>query len=245
MHRQRMASNDRVFFPLMGGVFVLVALAGFWPSFVVPVSQGEVAFPTAIVFHAIVMFSWLGVFVVQALLPSAGQIRLHKRIGYVSIGLFLALWMSSVAISIGSFTSELSPQIRTLINNLFLLQVVAWVLSPVLFVMAIRARKKDSADHKRYMLLLTFFLIEAAASRIKWLPGMSNDAYWIVFQYLYLDVFLVALIVYDFYSLRRLAHATIVGISTFAAYQLFVIAIWDSALWLKTADHLLALFSGT
>lgn len=229
----------------MGGAFVVVALAGFWSSFIAPLSHGATDFSLAIVFHAAAMFAWLGVFVVQGLLPGAGRIRLHKGIGYASIGLFVALWLSSIAISIGSFTNSLPPEIRILINNLFFLQIVAWALSPALFIMAISARNTSSADHKRYMLLLTFFLIEAAASRIKWLPGMSSDEYWIIFQYLYLDIFLVILVVYDILSLGRLAKATKVGVGVFAAYQLIAIVVWDSTLWLSIADYLLEFFSAT
>jgi len=223
----------------MGIAFFVVALVGFWPFLAGPMGQNETELPLALAFHAVVMFGWLGVFVAQSLLPGAGKIQLHKRIGYASIALFVALWISSITISIGSFTSSYPPAIRTLINNLFFLQIVAWVLSPMLFVMAINARKGRLQDHKRYMLLLTFFLIEAAASRIKWLPGMSSDEHWVIFQYLYLDIFLVALVIYDFRSIGRLANATKVGLVIFAIYQLIAVVVWDSALWLGIADRLL------
>ncbi|MEM7276770.1 MAG: hypothetical protein AAF385_01485 [Pseudomonadota bacterium] len=243
MRNTSVKKYDQVFFPFMGLTFIGVALAGFWPSFVGPISQGRTDFPAAIVFHAIVMFGWLGVFVVQGLLPGAGKLQLHRRLGLASVGLFLALMVSAVTISIGSFVSDLPPDVRVLINNLFFLQLVAWVLSPVLFVLAIRARVNRTADHKRYMLLLTFFLIEAAASRIKWLPGMSSDEYWIVFQYLYLDIFLLALAIYDYKTLGQLAHATKVGLIIFLSYQALTLAIWDTDVWLGAAGVLLEFFS--
>ncbi len=232
-----------MFFPLMGLLFIAVALAGFWPSFVGPLSQGVTDFPAAIVFHAVVMFGWLGVFVVQGILPGAGKMLLHRRLGFASLGLFLALMISAVTISINNFVGDLPPNIRVLVNNLFFLQLVAWVLTPVLFILAMRARTRRTADHKRYMLLLSFFLIEAAASRIKWLPGMSSDEHWIVFQYLYLDLFLIMLVVYDYKTLGKLAHATKVGLITFLVYQGLTLAIWDTPLWLGLADILLEVFS--
>lgn len=243
MPQQQKHRNDPVFFPIMGVLFLLVAVVGFWPSFIVPIGQGKTEFPFALVFHAFVMFCWLGVFITQGVLPGTGKIHLHKRLGYSAVVLFLALWISSITLSIGSFTSTYPPDVRTLINNLFFLQVLAWVISPALFFMAIRARTTATGDHKRYMLLLTFFLIEAAASRIRWLPGMSNDEYWVIVQYLYLDTFLIALAVYDLFSLGRLAHATKVGLVIFAVYQLTVVATWNSHFWLNIADHLLEVFS--
>lgn len=243
MHKQGIAKSDRLFFPLMGLLFAGVAVAGFWPSFVGPVSSGSLDFPVAIVIHAVVMFGWLGVFITQAALPGAGKVRLHKRIGYASFGLFFALMISSVTLSVTSFSGALPPAVRLLVNNLFFLQIVAWVLTPVLFILAIRARTGSTADHKRYMLLLTFFLIEAAASRIKWLPGMSSDEYWIVFQYLYLDVFLLILVVYDFKTIGRLAHATKVGLLIFLIYQGVAVALWDTELWQASAGVLLKMLS--
>ncbi len=111
--------------------------------------------------------------------------------------------------------------------------------------MAIRARTNRTDDHKRYLLLLTFFLIEAAASRIKWLPGMSSDAYWYIFQYLYLDLFLVILVIYDLRVAGRLARATKVGLIVFLLYQLVVIAVWDSETWSYIAAQLLLFLSPT
>ncbi len=243
MRKQTSRNHDRFFFPLMGLLFAGVALAGFWPSLVRPISEGSTDFSAAILVHAVVMFGWLAIFVVQGLLPGAGKLLLHKRLGYASLGLFLALMVSSVTLSISNFTSALPPEIRILVNNLFFLQLVAWVLSPVLFVLAIRARVTRTADHKRYMFLLTFFLIEAAASRIKWLPGMSSDNYWVFFQYLYLDIFLLVLVIYDLRSLGYLARATKVGLVVFLSYQAVTLAIWDTALWLELADTLLEFFS--
>ncbi len=227
----------------MGSAFLLVGIAGFCPFITSAFSREDTGAPAALILHAVVMFGWLVVFVVQSLLPHAGRLTLHKLIGYTSVGLFLALWVSSITISIGSFTSDFSPPIRQLINNLFLLQIVAWILSPILFVLAFRSRAINTADHKRYMLLLTFFLIEAAASRIDWLPGMSNEKYWIIYQYLYLDIFLIALVIYDRYSLGRMARATKIGVTMFAIYQLFAVAMWDSELWINAADRLLTLLS--
>ena len=239
--RQLPRAGDRVFFPIMGLAFLGISLAGFWPSFVVPLADGNPGFRSAIYLHAVIMFGWLATFIVQASLPGRGGLRLHMRIGKLAVGLFVAVWLSSIYMSVTSFFGPVPPPIRSLISNLFFLQIVAWVLSPILFVLAIRNRARSTEDHKRYMMLLTFFLIEAAMSRIRWLPGMGFEDPFFIFQYVYLDLFLVLLALYDWFSLGRLAKATVFGLVVFPVYQLIAVTVWDSAFWLGTTERWLKL----
>ena len=112
------------------------------------------------------------------------------------------------------------------------------MLLPLFFSLGMTARRKRPDHHKRYMLLLTFLMVEAALSRIDYIPGMgSQDTfYWV--QYLYLDTILLALVLYDWRTLGRPHPATLIGGGIIIAYQLTAVTLWDSELWLGTVDRI-------
>ncbi len=216
----------------MGLVFLAVALAGFGPSFVFPVFSGDFDFPFRVYAHAIIMFGWLFLYIAQAGLIAAHRHRLHKALGLSSVVIFPALMISIVTISVNSVLAPVPPPVEILLDNIFFLQLVAFFLTPVFFVLALAARRKRPDHHKRYMYFVTFFLLEAAASRMTFLPGMADNSTFLKAQYFYLDVFLLTpLLIYDFRTLGRLSRATVIGLVIFAVYQAIALLVWYSPWW--------------
>lgn len=231
-------AQDKYFFPLSAIVFLLIGVLGFWSSFVSGLP--EVAhFDGWVLFHGFISFSWLIVYLVQSVLPSRGLLALHKGLGYFSVLLFLLLYVSSIQVSVSAFLQDYPPPLRQLISNLFFLQLVAFLLNPLFFWLAYKNRIACPGDHKRYMFLLAFFLIEAAASRIRWLPGMQSEEYWLLIQYLYLDTILVVLVLYDLKTIKRLASATKNGLVILLVYQAIAVLAWNSNIWINISNQLL------
>ncbi len=222
----------------MGVFFLAVAVAGFGPSFLFPLWGGNFSFPRAVFVHAIIMFGWLGLFIIQAILASGGPSRLHKYLGTASLLLFVSIMISGVTLSVANFLQELPQPIEARLDSIFFLQLWAFVLTPLFFWLGFRERRRAPEDHMRYMLLLTFFLIEAAASRITILPGLADDATFIYAQYVYLNLMLIPLFVYDWRQLGRISRATIIGCGILFFYQFTAMAMWDNKGWLKVTDVL-------
>lgn len=227
-----------LFFAMMGVLFLAIAVAGFGPSFLFPLWDGNFDFPFAVIIHAIIMFGWLGLFVAQAVLASSGPTLRHKYLGISSLILFLLIMLSSVMLSVANFLQELPQPIESRLDSIFFLQLWAFVLTPLFFWLGYRERRRAPQEHMRYMLLLTFFLIEAAASRITFLPGLASDATFIYAQYAYLDLMLIPLFVYDWKQLGRISPATIIGCSILFFYQFTAMVMWDNEQWLKATDVL-------
>lgn len=225
-----------LFFAMMGMLFMAVAIAGFAPSFLFPLWEGNFDFPLAVSIHAVIMFGWLGLFVAQAVLASSGPTRLHKYLGTASLLLFVLIMVSGVTLSVANFLQELPQPIEARLDSIFFLQLWAFVLTPLFFWLGYRERRRAPQEHMRYMLLLTFFLIEAAASRITFLPGLADDATFIYAQYAYLDLMLIPLFVYDWKQLGRVSRATIIGCGILFFYQFTAIAMWDNEQWLQATD---------
>lgn len=229
-------NKNRWFFVTMGLVFLLVSIVGFGPSFVFRLFAGDFDHPPRIYAHALTMFGWLFLFIAQAALIGSGRFVLHKRLGIVSVVLFIFLMVSAVTASINGLLKPLPPPVERLIDNIFFLQLCAFVLTPILYALALLERLRRPEYHKRYMLLLTFFLIEAAASRMTYLPGMGHDETFLIAQYLYLDLLLVPLFLFDIRTLGRVSRATFVGAGMLFIYQIVAVIVWDSPAWLSTVN---------
>ncbi|MHA7820473.1 MAG: hypothetical protein ACX930_12575 [Erythrobacter sp.] len=227
-----------LFFAAMGVLFLLVSIVGFGPSFLIPLSKSEFNFPLPVVVHSVIMFGWLALFIGQAVLASQGPSRLHKYLGIGSMVLFSLVMVSSVTLSIANFLEDLPQPIESYLDSIFFLQLWAFVLMPLFYWLGYRQRRRSPDEHMRYMLLFTFVLIEAGASRITVLPGMGDAATFIYAQYAYLDLMLIPLFIYDWKQLGRISRATIVGCGILLFYQLTAMAVWDSESWLAISDKL-------
>ncbi|MEM8695022.1 MAG: hypothetical protein AAGE05_03250 [Pseudomonadota bacterium] len=228
--------RSNLFFAAMGMVFLAVAVMGFGPSFLFPVFGGNLDFPLYVFFHAAVMFGWLVLFIAQALLASRGPSRAHRIMGQASLVLIAAIMVSAVTASITGFLRDLPQPVERLLDNIFFLQLWAFILTPLLYWLAYRARRRRPEHHMRYMTLLTFFLVEAAASRIDFLPGMQDDALFIYAQYFYLDLLLIPLVLFDWKTLGRISPATIRGCTLIFGYQIIAMIVWDSDGWIAASD---------
>ncbi|MEP2103922.1 MAG: hypothetical protein ABJP02_17485 [Parasphingorhabdus sp.] len=184
------------------------------------------------------MFGWLGLFIVQAVLASGGPSRLHKYFGTASLILFLLIMASGVTLSVANFLQDLPQPIEARLDSIFFLQLWTFVLIPLFYWLGYRERRRAPQEHMRYMLLLTFFLVEAAASRITFLPGLVDDATFIYAQYIYLDLMLIPLFIYDWKQLGRISPATLIGCGILLFYQFTAMVMWDNEQWLKVADAL-------
>ncbi len=227
-----------MFFAAMGVLFLLVSIIGFGPSFLIPALAGEASFPLPVVVHSVIMFGWLLLFIGQAALASSGPSRLHKYLGIGSMVLFVLVMVSSVTLSVANFLEDLPGPIESYLDSIFFLQLWAFVLMPLFYWLGYRQRRRSPDEHMRYMLLFTFVLIEARASRITFLPGMGSDATFIYAQYAYLDLMLIPLFIYDWKQLDHISRATIIGCGILLFYQLTAMAVWGSDYWLSTADSL-------
>lgn len=235
---------QRWFFTGMGLVFLAVAIAGFGPSFVFRIVRGEFGFPVRVYLHAVVMFGWLGLYITQSALIASRNLRVHRTLGAIGTVWFVFVMATAFAVSFVGLLTPHPPALEQLIDNIFFLQLCAFIIVPTFMALALAARRTRPADHKRYMYFLTFFLIEAAASRMTWLPGLGSDDAFLFFQYAWLDLLLVPLVLFDLKTLGRLSQATVIGGAILLAYQAIALLVWDSSWWLATVNAFEAMLAG-
>ncbi len=235
------AARERRFYTRMAWFIVALVLLGFAPSFylkpfdVISYPRPNPPLVPNLMVHGLVFTAWVGIFVAQVSLVSAGRRDLHRMLGIAGMLLGVALvpvmyltgvWMAAR----GSAPPFTDPLTWTAVP------LVAIPVFAVMLWLGWRESRRDLQAHKRLMLGAMLMLTEPAVHRLPLLPPtLTANAFhmalcWLVF---------VPLIVWDMRSLGRLHWATKLGAGLFAlviAMQVFFLAV--PGLWAGFAVHL-------
>ena len=212
---------DRYFFAGMVVALLITAFAGFARTYYLAgLSSAKLPAPIIHV-HAVLQTAWILLLLVQMLLVSAKRVPLHRKLGIA--GFLLATAMVLVAVMVvanqlhrfasqgdSALSFSLVPQWE--IANFAVLVGAAFVL------------RRYPAAHKRLIILSTIAMMPAAISRIpvavieRWTP-------WEVIA------FVVALAVYDIWSIRRIHTATLIGAALICAFLFGCMPLGHTAAW--------------
>jgi len=219
------------FFVAIGIVFVVVAAMGFGPhmrEFII----GKRQIAPIVHFHGALMTAWLLAFLAQGMLAANGRLDLHRRFGIIVAGLGAAVFAMMIGLTVRGFLDRQYPLEENIYYSLPQLYVIA-VFGPLLAA-AVLLRGKPPW-HKRFMVVATIVLLQAAVDRFAWLPG-EGPGYWP--QVICLDVLLVMLAAFDFYTLKKIHPATVAGGGFMLAGQSAVALLWPSDWWHQSAHQI-------
>lgn len=186
--------------------------------------------------HAPIFTLWFVLLMVQPGLVAAGRVRLHRRLGW--FGAVVAALVVVAGLLAGliaarrpaGFIDVPVPPLQ------FLLHVVALLALFGGFVAMAVVTRRDPQSHKRWMLLASINLVEAAV--VRWpfdamaaelpAPGyMGKD--------LVLFLFLAAMIAWDLRSRRSIHRATLAGGMAIVLAPAVVALLWETRGWLAVA----------
>jgi hypothetical protein len=205
---------ERNFFLGMACLFPVLAVLGFGPSYHAA-HIGELKLHWFTQVHGGIMGSWLLVFLIQSVLAAKGQLRYHRQLGLGSVGLGVLVWITMGATLVRALLA-FPPSLENDMWDIVSLSIGLIALFGV-FLTAGIAQRKNSASHKRLLLLATVVLMQAAIDRIRWLPGLGAAFY---VRFLYLDaLLLLPLLAYDLISLRRIHKTTLLAGGLLVAVQ--------------------------
>jgi hypothetical protein len=180
---------------------------------------------TLVIVHGMVFTSWMLLLLAQTLLVRAGDIRLHRRLGVAGATIATLMVILGIAAQIGqthrNVVGVLTEPDRILENSLTIGAIAGIVVFGGLVAAAIRLRSRPDV-HRRLMLLATTILVAAATGRI---IGMLSDLvpafapFAPIGAALLPDTFIIAIVVYDIITVRRLHSATLWGALPILALQ--------------------------
>jgi hypothetical protein len=203
-----MASSERRFFTGMALIVLVTVFVGFSRSFFLAPLFPDWPAPTEsiIYVHGAAAAAWILLFVVQTGLIAGGRPALHRSLGTFGVGLAALVVVLGVAASLvgaqrpTGFVDMPIPPLQFLAVPLFDITLFA------IFVGLAVALRRDAQSHKRWMLLATINFLSAAIARWPVLAAYGPPAFFGV-----ADLFIVALVVWDYRSRGRLHPATLWG----------------------------------
>jgi hypothetical protein len=234
---QPISSTQRwpYFFVSMATVFPLLVALGFIPDYIM-MSSGVFTPHWFTHVHGAIMTSWLLMFFTQSFLAARGNLRYHKQLGQWGAALgglvILTLLTTTIRRRLGIWYPE-----GSFVWDIFVIELYATALFVLFFTWGMVVRK-DSLSHKRLLLLATIIIMGAATDRIRFLPpGTPVEKFW------YVDILIVPLYFYDFFTLRRIHRITIIGTLAIVLLQGASAIAWGSPTWHKFAFSIFAPFS--
>jgi uncharacterized membrane protein YozB (DUF420 family) len=232
---EKAGMGRRFFFVTMASAVILTVFAGFAPTFYLRGSFAQDR-PMSLLLHVhrIVFSAWVTVFLVQTLLIARGSRRLHRRLGWVAVGIAATMIILVVAAMIEQLrrVGGFPPPPLALALSAFDIVVFA-----ILVGAAIYYRKKPDW-HKRFMLSATILLLGAPMFRfVIHYFGITDMSKVGIVATLLVDAFFLPCFTYDLMTRRRIHPAYFVALVLIVLDQIAQVKVvsWTSWINLSTA----------
>lgn len=227
------AGNRRgeVFFPTMGFVLLALVIAGFVPP-ALSRAGGVIAMPWLLHVHGALFAGWFVLFIAQGLLIGADSTQLHRRIGWASLFLALAIVVLGFFVIGGAYArpgwsiAGLPPAASVMFPFTDIVNFTA------AFALAF-VNRYNPAAHKRFMLLAGILIMDPAVARLVFTAGLPAPTILAIELAL-----LAALILYDMHSRRRPHWASLAGVALFAMAMSAKLVFARSAGWATFVEGL-------
>jgi hypothetical protein len=224
-------AGDRVFYSGIALTIAATVFTGFFATFYNR-DAGLRPLSPLLVAHGIAFTVWVLLFVTQTALIAARRVKVHQRLGIA--GAFLALLMVGLglAAAIAALRLGRAPIPGLDPRSFFAVPFFDIVAFAILIGTGLSLRR-DPEAHKRLMLLGMIAVIDAAVARLP-LEFIGSGGPLVFFAVT--DLFIVAGVVYDLITRRRVHRAYVWGGLLFVLSQPLRLAISGTPAWLAFAD---------
>lgn len=230
----------RWFYVWMAGVCVLIAFGGFVPTYWSRLATGTFGGAPILHIHGALFFAWTLFFLLQTTFVALGRTRDHRAWGLAGIALATAMACSILLAAINSMRVADAMGMGEQARRFSYVSLSGLVLFSGLFAAAI-ANVRRSDVHKRLMLLAMIPLMHAATARVFMTLFAPADAkgpppvFVSVPPGLFVDLLIVAGMLYDWRTRGRPHPAYLVGGALLLANQVFAVPLSATPTWMSIA----------
>lgn len=213
------SEQSRWFFVGMAVFLIVVAVTGFWPTYFgslfigqVPIQFGAVEISLPVHIHTAIFMGWLFLLLTQTVLISKDHTQTHTKIGTYGMIFGLLIFAVGLIMTYVQMESAVAKEFASWSEAPFLAWRSFFSISQFATLLALGYIYRSSPEwHKRYMILATVAIVQAATSRMRIFLGPWGME--IMF------VFLVGpLFIYDYYKKKRIHPATLIGSAIVASF---------------------------
>jgi phosphotransferase system glucose/maltose/N-acetylglucosamine-specific IIC component len=194
----------------------LIIVAGFWIPYFSQIPKFDSSITTAVHIHALLLFAWVGLLVIQPLTIRNRAFSIHRILGKASYVLMPLIVLFAIAMLGKEYREHLASGMTVVAaRSAEYLSTIQVTLFAAFYGLAIaRIQKRDIAEHMRYMICIALVLVPAGLARtLGYWFGVNQSASQTVCLGL-IDLCLISLIVFD----RRRQYAARPYVVALAAY---------------------------
>lgn len=228
----RPARADSVFFPAMAWAMMAVVFTGFAPSWFlrgyIPTPIPMAPLSPLIIVHGAAFTLWMALFITQTSLVAANRRDIHRKLGWWAVGLAVVLLVLGWMAAVDSLRHGASPVPAISPATFFAVPIGSLASFVPMVVLGVLNRKRPDY-HKRYMLISIMVVLIPASARIPlwYFPQIMP----LLFAFAVADIFLLALVAYDFFRRGKLHPATLIGGGIMLALEPGRILIGQTQWW--------------
>ncbi len=228
--------RERWFYIGMSIALVITVFAGFAPTYYLRPYFNTAPLMPLLHLHGFVFTSWLVLFVTQTTLVAAHRTDIHRRLGVAGgvIAVLMVLLGVTTALVRAKQGATPLPGISPL--SFLVVPLGDMFVFSILVGAGFYFRRRPDV-HKRLMLLATISILAAAIARLPFAIMRAGPPAFFGLT----DVFVVACVLYDLVTLRRIHRATALAGLFIVASQPLRLMLGGTHAWLSFAAWLVGL----
>jgi hypothetical protein len=234
--RPRARADRSVYTVLIAAIWALV-LFGFGADLARYLHEAPQP-PWILDLHGAVALSWLGLVSTQVLLAEGGNIRLHRKLGWVTVGISAAMVPLGVTAAMVDMAREAAHPDYT---PQFLAEEFQDIFAFAVCVAAGVVTRKNRAEHACFMVLAAVALLDVGPGRIasNILGAAPSDPLGVWAEYYWgTALILIAMLAWDLIRRRRVTRSLALGAGLLWGGEAIASMLYFSPAWKAVAAGL-------
>ena len=239
------------FYVTMAAICAAIAFAGFFGTYWLQIARGTFTGSPMMHLHGLLFSLWTLFFLSQALLVANRQLKRHRAWGLLGISLATAMLFTGLAVALQGLQLRLDAGHGNAARAFAIVPITS-VLLFAGFVTAAILNLRRPEWHKRFMLVATTALLQAAVARFFFLaatgggpgarPGLGPPLpiESTIMAGVLVEMLIVAAMVHDWRSHGRVHPAYLWGLGVAIAVHALRPVVGYSQAWYRMVDWLLA-----
>jgi len=227
----RTRTRTRRFYVGMAIAIAITVFVGFSRSYYLKGWYGSRELNGLLHLHGLIFTTWVLFFLVQTTLVASGRTYLHRRMGVAGAVLAALVVIVGLTVAITRLRTGVSPLPGVPAPAFFAIPFFDMIVFAILVSSAVYLRRRVEA-HKRLMTLAMITLLPAPIARMTFLPLPPGPPTFFALG----DLFIVALLIHDLTTRRKIHPATIWGGLLIVASQPLRLMIAGTPAWIAFAS---------